>query len=246
MIHGHKIDNQMDRRAFIIGGGMLGAATAIPTGAQAFWPVLGWALANLTIGFGVRLGARRLAQTAVNMGATGLSLSARQAFNVGKTKMAKGGFSDPSRAQITVAANVPFFPMISRDGRNACTAFLPLDERGESKLAEPILLEGPTLWSMAERAPSVIQKFGQSNAKKMLLPQKEVIPDLIGSSSTGISERAFKTVHGYCWIGIHSEKLKGTNTGGYRHSCRLNIYDNNKRFVFGETDHVDMQVRRSG
>lgn len=228
--------NDLNRRGFIAGGGTASASLLLPTRAEAFFPLLGPALAGLALQFGVRLGGRALLGTALNLSRTGLSLSAQTALRLGRRRMRRA--FPKVQPQVTLTANVPFFAAVSRDDKNACCVFVPLLPNGNTK-GDIIMLEGPTLLAMTGSADKIIDKFGQNNARRFLLPQGALKEDISGCGAARPTRRAFKTEHGFCAIAINSTAVPGERNA-YRHTYALSVYDKNRDLTFRHRDQNDM------
>lgn len=183
---------------------MLGGTACVmlgyPTRSEAFLPILGKVLAELALGFSLRIGARTVATSALS--ATGARVGIRASRAIGKANkgMRTSGFNNFSKAEVSVAASLPvgrmFYPVISRDDKNACVPFVPEDDS-----VAPVFLEAPSLFYLTESAGgSWMSGLAKPIRQQACIPVANFDADFSAADRSGYQRAVFFTEMGHCVI----------------------------------------------
>ena len=193
-------------------------AMALPQRSDAFAPLLGAALARMSIGFGLRLGMRRAMGVGVRVSASGLSVSASRVLGSGAARatqaanqtMRRNRFINFSQAEIGVTTHLPlarfFYPVIRDDNANCCVPFCAVDG-----LSPPVMLEAPSLVFLSRALDDAwFDTIQPENRQKLAVPLRAFDAD-----NTVVTRPVWKSVSffseaGHCEITVRSERRIST------------------------------------
>lgn len=188
----------VDRRKFLLTSGIgLAGLTLFPYTSIYASPVVG-AAAVLADSTGSSLIAN---QIAIFKRRNSISSSAKNEVERANTEMSQNGFNQFSESVVYSPQREStyfFYPVVFRDGFNACVAFF---DDGYSQGSERIgLFEGPTLFGIAELAAKLAAQQTIDLVRRVMLP-RETIQAGRGSMEHSYSQKdVYRTKEGHVYV----------------------------------------------